>query len=420
MRASNPSFEGLLVALEEARRLTLDLVELANDDELRHAFHPDFSPIGWHLGHIAMFEELWVLQHAHGEEPSRPMESRFFDPALTPKENRGDLPSRGWLLSHAAEVRRRTVEALAFDASRNADRPGAFSGARSELSRDLFVYRLILDHELQHAETIAVVLRQRRRSRREAAADRFGLPVSAPPCPERPPLRFEEAEVIVGNADPLVGYDNERPPATIRLPAFELDARPVTNGDWLQFVKDGGYARRELWCDDGWAFRSAARIDRPFYWDRAGSDFVLRAFAGDVPLPLSHPVEGVSAWEADAFARWSEKRLPSEAEWEHAARTLSGAESAFGMRVGGTWPVSSGADLLGNVWEWTADAFAPYPGFTADPYPEYSQLWFDGAHRVLRGGSWATHRRHLRPSFRNWYPPHSRAIFSGLRCARSI
>jgi gamma-glutamyl hercynylcysteine S-oxide synthase len=235
-------------------------------------------------------------------------------------------------------------------------------------------------------------------------------------------------------------YDNERPAHELELPAFEIDRTPVSNGAYLEFVENGGYTRRELWSEEGWAWREQEGIERPLYWNAAGG---CRSFERIEPLDPGHPVMHVSWYEADAFARFAGKRLPTEAEWEKAASwdSESGTKRrfpwgeeppdashanldqlAFGPAPAGAYPAGAapcGAlGMIGDCWEWTGSEFGPYAGFEAFPYPEYSQVFFGEGYRVLRGGAWVTRPRAIRNTFRNWDFPQRRQIFSGFRCAR--
>jgi iron(II)-dependent oxidoreductase len=261
-----------------------------------------------------------------------------------------------------------------------------------------------------------------------------------------------------GNDDRFV-YDNELPARVVSVPAFKIDRAPVTNEEFARFVAEGGYARRELWDEEGWAWREREGWEHPLYWlcdgasrqtrsQSASSDpssWRVRAMFGEEPLPPDHPVSGVSWYEAEAYARWAGKRLPTEVEWERAASWDDEKRSKrlyawgddeptdelcnFDLRRWGTTPVGAfpaGAspvgclDMTGNVWEWTSSKFAGYPGFRAFPYPEYSEVWFDEDHRVLRGGSWATDASVLRTTFRNFFRRHFRIAFAGLRCASDL
>lgn len=443
MSPDSLSFEQVLADFQEARARMLTLTALLNDAELRGFFVEGFSPPGWHLGHVALFEERWILKQGDDRASSPVSEPRFsaalFDPLQSEKQLRGQLPPRDALRQWVDEVRTRSLERLSEDAHQLAREPSASFSSRPELLRNFFVYRLVIDHELQHCETVALILRNRPNASREAAARWFRWEPrerlqSGPeprddngrsPYPRGDqntnpkPLRFEPGQVLCGEASRIKGYDNERPPALREFRAFELDALPVSNAQWLEFIKAGGYREARWWSEEGWAFKEREGVEHPFWWRKDGEDYFLQGFSGDVPLPLNHPVEGISAHEAEAYARWVGKRLPSEAEWEYAAQSSAAlVEPHCGMRQGGTRALGESAELLGNVWQWTQDTFAPYPGFKPDPYPEYSQLWFDGGHRVLKGGSWASHPRFVRPAFRNWFHSHIRAPFAGLRCAR--
>lgn len=397
--------EALAGELEATRRLTLRLVAAASDEELRTAWHGDFSPVGWHLGHVAAFEAGWVLERAHGEPPLPAAVRERFDPRATPKPRRTELPVRAALLELARDVRRRTLGHLASDAAR---------GARGTLVDGGYVYRFVLAHEQQHAETMATVLRLRPAPSRE----RSGFPLPAPgPFRRRAPLHVPGGSAMIGSARPDA-YDNERGTHEVQLEPLDLDGQPATNADWLEFIASGGYLRRELWSEAGWAWLARARVCAPSTWLAAPRGHLLRAMGGDAPLPLSHPVEGVAAFEAEAYARFRGGRLPTEAEWEAAAHLAVDASPRLGLVCGATRAVGEAPDLLGNVWEWTASTFAPYPGFRPFPYDGYSATWFDGCHRVLRGGSWATQARVATPTFRNWYPPGWREMFAGVRVAR--
>ncbi len=228
------------------------------------------------------------------------------------------------------------------------------------------------------------------------------------PSPDGPPRVACGGEVAVpggvftlGSTDPWA-YDNERPAHEVDLPAFHVDRALVTNAEYAAFVDAGCYRDRALWSDEGWQRREAEDAVAPLTWRPAGTSYVHRRFDRIEPLPLQEPVQHVSFHEAEAYARWVGKRLPTEPEWEKAVKTR-----------GGELEHASGA-----VWQWTSSAFGGYPGFRAYPYAEYSEVFFGDAYRVLRGGSWVTDPLVARPTFRNWDLPQRRQIFSGIRCAR--
>jgi iron(II)-dependent oxidoreductase len=379
----------LATDLAACRAATLALFARIERALFRVQLHPGFSPLGWHLGHIAYTEALWL--HAGGQGVTRAHEARAFAVDGLAKAERVAIPEAEEIFDYVARARRATLARLADPAA----------------ALDERLWRFVLQHEAQHAETATFL---------HALAARADAPAAI--APDARPLdyvRVPGGTARIGS-DAADAMDNERPAHAISLDAFAIGRHPVTQAQFAAFIEDGGYRRRALWSDAGWAWRAHEAVERPLHW---------RADAPD------HPVCGVSAHEADAFARWAGARLPTEQEWEHAARGLvSSAEHAgFGGIRGGTIPVGSAAegrsadgahDLLGNVWEWTASIFGPYSGFRAWPYEGYSKAWFDGRHRVLRGGSWATRPAALRPSFRNWYVPETRQILAGFRCARNL
>lgn len=369
------------------RAATLALFARVETELFRVQLHPDYSPLGWHLGHIAYAEALWLLD---GGETT-PALARVFAVDGLPKAERIHIPDGPATLDYVARVRQATLLRLADPAA----------------VLDAALWRFVLQHEAQHAETTSFLL---------ALAERTGT--AAEISPDTRPLAFvgvPGGPAAIGHAGPEA-LDNERDAHSVEVRAFQLARQPATQAQFAAFMADGGYRRRGLWSERGWAWREAAAVARPHHW-RAGAP--------------DHPVAGVSAHEAEAFCRWVGARLPTEFEWEHAARGLvvsTGCGNIGGVHLGttpvGRFPAGRSADgaddLLGNVWEWTASSFAPYSGFRAWPYPGYSQAWFDGRHRVLRGGSWATRRFALRRSFRNWYVPETRQIFAGFRCARDL
>jgi iron(II)-dependent oxidoreductase len=423
--------------LEKVRARTLALVEPLSEDALNRVHDPLMSPVVWDLGHIAMFEDLWLAQQAFGTPPLLDGLDRIYDPFTAARSERGDLPylRSETCLDYMRAVRGRTLELLA-SADLSPDARPLLGGG--------FVYELILRHEQQHSETILQTLQLMTsdvytpRRVHAAAAPDPGRPRDMLVVPEGP---FEMgAQAALGGSG--FSYDNERVRHEVELPAFQIDPTPVTNGDFIAFVEDGGYEREELWSEDGRRWLEKGRR-LPRYWSRDGDRFTVRSFGDVEAVDPARPLCHVSWYEACAFARYAGKRLPTEAEWEKAASWDSATQAkrlfpwgdepptperanldqlAFGTApagayAGGASPCDA-VQMLGDVWEWTASGFEPYPGFEAFPYPEYSEEFFGGPYRVLRGGSWATQPEAVSNTFRNWDHPERRQIFAGLRCAK--
>jgi len=424
--------ERITELLREARARTVRLIEPLSDDDLLTQHDPLMSPIVWDLGHIAHFEELWLTRNVHGAVEFGEMPG-MYNPFEHPRRARGalDLPGREDVLEILAEVRGRVLD--------NLDTLDLEAG--DPLLRDGYVYAMVAQHEYQHDETILQTLQLKRgepyRAPRSIAVPEPSLNVAIGST-----VRFPGGEVRVGTDDRRVAYDNERPRHVVRLAPFRIDVAPVTNGQYVAFIADGGYRRRELWSDAGWAWREAESAVAPKYWRREGSQWHARAFDRTGPVDPRRPVCHVSYHEADAFARWAGKRLPNEFEWEAAAGfdpatgeqrpfpwgdapwspALANLDQlAFETAPVGAYPANVSPvgcyGMIGDVWEWTSSDFHGYPGYETFPYPEYSEVFFGSEYKVLRGGSFATRPGVIRNTFRNWDYPMRRQIFSGFRCA---
>ncbi|HMI82175.1 MAG TPA: SUMF1/EgtB/PvdO family nonheme iron enzyme [Solirubrobacterales bacterium] len=356
-------------ALSEARERTLALVEPLDDEQLNRVYSPILSPLAWDLGHIANFEELWLVRTIGGREPLHGELGRFYDAIENPRKIRGELPilRDAELRSYMADVRERALYVLE-DVEIGPD-------VEDPLLRDGFVYEMLLAHELQHNETMLQLLQLVEGY--EPMRAEFAPPLQ--PVPDQPEaVRVEAGEHAIGAPDRGFAYDNERSCHCVELAAFEIDRTPASNGAYISFMEATG-------------------AEPPTYWERDGEGWVDVSRGARAPVDPAQPVIHVSWHQADAFARWAGKRLPSEHEWEAARDQLDG---------------------LGHGWEWTSSDFLAYPGFEAFPYREYSEVFFGDEYKVLRGGAWATHPRVARPTFRNWDLPQRSQIFAGLRCAR--
>lgn len=394
--------DNLRDAMTRCRQATLRQFDGVDDATYRAQAHPDFSPMGWHLGHIGFTEELWLLRHLAGAKPLQPQYHQLYAADGLPKTERVNLPSFQETCQYLQQVREKVFAYL--DVAPLADQ------AR--------LWWFLLQHESQHGETIAIVHRLQTRQ-----------PSPVLDCSSPPP--FDSIEIPGGcfemGSHAIDALDNERPQHTVEVSSYRIDRYPVTCGQYRQFIEAGGYDNSRYWTKAGWQWLQRQTVRQPLHWsDNRGFD--------------NHPVSGVSWYEASAYAQFAGKRLPTEAEWEKAARwnsqTQLSQRFSWGEDLpeahhcnhngdrGGTTPVHAYADnvspvgcadMMGNVWEWTTTPFEGYEGFEFFPYKGYSQAYFDGEHYVLRGGSWATRPWGLRGAFRNWYHPHVREIFAGFR-----
>jgi iron(II)-dependent oxidoreductase len=420
--------------LLEARERTLLLVAQLTDADLRRQHDPLMSPILWDLGHIAHFEELWLTRNLDGSIEFVEMPG-LYNPFEHPRSTRGGLALPGFRSSRAVmdEIRGRVLARLA----------SVEFGGTEPLLREGFVYRMVLQHEYQHDETILQTLQLKQ------GAPYKPLLRWEPPAPAREGrapgemVRFPGGTVEVGTDDRSVAYDNERGRHAVDVAPFWIDVDPVTNQDFIVFIAAGGYATREYWSEAGWRWRTESGASAPQYWSLSDSGWVTRTMDRSGPVDPRHPVCHVSYHEAEAFARFAGKRLPTEVEWETAAswdaatgtkRTYPWGDQPADRTLAnldqlsfGTAPIGSYArnvsplgcrGMIGDVWEWTASDFLPWPGFQSFPYREYSEAFFGSEYKVLRGGSWATRPGAIRNTFRNWDYPIRRQIFSGFRCAR--
>jgi gamma-glutamyl hercynylcysteine S-oxide synthase len=419
--------------LTEARARTMLLLSPLTDEELRTQHDPLMSPILWDLGHIAYFEELWLTRNLQGAIQFVEMPG-LFNPFEHPRSERGLLPLPQ--LAHCREIMDEIRErVLARLQTTDLD-------AHDPLLRDGYVYQMVLQHEYQHNETILQTL-QLKQGRPYSPPSRYPLPPEGSALPEGQMSRFPGGTVEIGTEDRRVAYDNERDKHEVELAPFWIDVHPVTNGDFVDFIEAGGYKDRAYWSDAGWNWLQSSGAIAPKYWTRVNGVWTSRSMDRVGSVPAYHPVCHVCYYEAEAYARYAGKRLPTEAEWETAAswdprsgtkrvfpwgdhpssRELANVDQLmFGTTPAGSYPENVSpigcSGMIGDVWEWTSSDFLPYPGFESFPYKEYSEEFFGTTYKVLRGGSWATRPGAVRNTFRNWDYPIRRQIFSGFRCAR--
>jgi gamma-glutamyl hercynylcysteine S-oxide synthase len=434
-----PSKQAIADLLTEARERTFVLISGLSDEDLHRQHDPLMSPIIWDVGHIAHFEELWLTQNLAGTIEFSEMPG-LYNPFEHPRATRASLalPTLAQMTERLIEIRSRVFDRLESLEWNDAN----------PLLKDGYVYHMVLQHEYQHNETILQTLqlkkgepyRAPRRIDVAARGDSSGLSRSTDTDGM---VSFNGGRVTIGTGDRSAAYDNERPQHEVRLRPFLIDRAPVTNGQYLEFISDGGYQQGKLWSKAGQRWISETGAVAPKYWFRDGSSWLSRTMDLTRAIDPSRPVCHVCYYEAEAFANWSGKRLPTELEWEAAASWDQSAQAARAFPWGDsvssaklanidqlsfdTAPIDSydrnvspiGCyGMIGDVWEWTSSDFNGYPGFQSFPYKEYSEEFFGSEYKVLRGGSWATRPGAIRNTFRNWDYPIRRQIFSGFRCAR--
>jgi iron(II)-dependent oxidoreductase len=429
------SIASIELAMKDARQRTLELVDGLDDDQLIGPKLAIVNPMLWEIGHVAWFHEHFILQRGHGRAPISDRAQGIYDSIAITHEERWDLPllSRADTLAYMAEVQDQLLERLCGQVA---------------TMDDSYLYQFTTFHEDMHDEAFTW-------SRQTLAypTPSFALATT----PGRP--ADAEAGPLKGDADvpggtfllgalgdaPFV-FDNEKWCHPVAVEPFSIARAPVTNEAFAAFVDDGGYEREDLWTDNGWDWRVKANAHHPVYWRRDGAGgWSMRSFDEWHALPPHRPAIHVNWFEASAWCRWAGRRLPTEREWEVAAL---GMPSRSGDRLGDNkrrypWgnnvpeigrcnldgrslgcvdvaalPETDSAfgcrQMLGNVWEWCADPFTPYPGFAADAYKEYSQTLF-GHTRVLRGGGWATRSRMVTGLYRNFFGPERQDVFAGFR-----
>jgi ergothioneine biosynthesis protein EgtB len=413
---------------ERVRRTTLDLAAPLDVEDTVVQSMPEASPTKWHLAHTTWFFETFLLGRLDGYQPHHPEFNYLFNSYYNAIGPRHCRPKRGLLsrptLDQVIAYRRAVDDRLL----------GALAKGSFDSKNDRAALVLGLHHEQQHQELIVTDIKHL-----------FGTNPLQPAYPPAAPrgngtnprgargrsatgavqtgwTRFSEAIVSIGHDGSAFAFDNERPRHRRLVPAFEIANRPVTNGEYLEFIREGGYRRPELWLSDGWNTVQQEGWTGPLYWYE--DDERLYTLAGVRPIDPDEPVCHVSYYEADAFARWAGARLPDEAEWEKAADGAGAAgpfleDSRFHPLPAGGEEASSPVAMLGNTWEWTRSPYTAYPGYVQPPgaFGEYNAKFMCNQ-LVLRGGSCATPRSHIRVTYRNFFQPEARWQFMGLRLAR--
>lgn len=410
---TSPSGAGLQSRYEAVRARTLLLIEgLSAEDALAQSM-PDASPAKWHLAHTSWFFEVMILARRPDYQPVDPVHDRLFNSYYEAIGERVARPERGLMTRPSLEA------VLAYRHEIDARMAARLADGLDE--QEAYLFELGLNHEQQHQELMLTdILHLFSRSPLD--------PVYREPPAPRPAARegggwtdFDGGVVAIGADGAAFAFDCERPEHEVMLRPFRLANRPVTNGEWSAFIEDGGYERPALWLSDGWATVQAQGWSAPLHWRRASDGWREFTLHGLLPLDGEAPVCHVSWYEADAYARWAGKRLPTEAEWERAARLTDSPPRSDGWLTPRPATGAGLSQMTGEVWQWTASPFTSYPGFQPTPgtASEYNGK-FMANQIVLRGGSFATPEDHLRPSYRNFFYPHQRWQFMGLRLAEDL
>jgi gamma-glutamyl hercynylcysteine S-oxide synthase len=446
--------------LDRSRARSIGLTtQVLDEPELLAQHSRLMSPLVWDLAHVGNYEELWLLREAAGVAAMRPELDDIYDAFEHPRATRPSLPllPPAEAADYLGLVRRKVLDALDRLPLQAGSEPPTRGGAarsggvalegrtggrapRSGLLEAGFVFGMVLQHEHQHDETMLATHQLRRGDPVFPATDALPSPAALVTSAE---VLVPAGPFTMGTSTDRWALDNEGPAHQVELASYHIDTVPVSNAAYRAFVEAGGYDDQRLWSPAGWRWRCESGKRSPAFWVREGGTWLRRRFARVEPLPEDEPVQHVCWFEADAYARWAGRRLPTEAEWEKAAswdpatRTKTRfpwgddaptdehanlGQTRFRPAPAGSFPRGAspcGAlQMVGDVWEWTATEFTGYPGFRSFPYREYSEVFFDDGYRVLRGGCWATDPLACRTTFRNWDHPIRRQIFAGFRTAR--
>lgn len=432
------SADTLISHIQDTRSRLLELVKDLDDDQIFGPLLETVNPPIWEIGHVAWFQEKWISRNLDKIPSIRGGVDDLYNSFEVRHDWRWDLelPSRKETLTYLEDVLRNSINRV------NSDQPN---------SKETYFYLLAIFHEDMHGEAITYT-RQALSYPAPKLRELDGYPEKAN---QDESFHLSDVDIPAGTfylgavPDSNFVFDNEKWVHPIASERFSISNTPVTNQQFQEFVNDGGYRNHTLWSPEGWEWRTRTKANWPIYWEpESNGVWVYRWFDQWLPIPPYHPVIHVNWYEANAYCKWAGRRLPTEAEWEVAAGSddqilVNGLPDSKSLYPWGSEPISierSNLDslnlgtmdvrrcpsgdsifgcrqMIGNVWEWTADEFWPFPGFIMDPYREYSAPWF-GNHKILRGGCWATRSRLIRNTWRNFFLPHRRDIFAGFRTCK--
>ncbi|HIF50737.1 MAG TPA: ergothioneine biosynthesis protein EgtB [Thiotrichaceae bacterium] len=376
----------LLGELQLLQREVIDIVRAIADENYPQQFHPDLSPIGWHLGHCVYTESYWIREELFNQETTDELLKHLYAPKLSNKQFRGSaLPEKTELLEWATITQSENIALL---------ESGFVNNKSHQLLENNYLIHFLIQHYSQHIETMCMVLTEMQIKQLKTIFTTTNNLVAIKPISK---IQIIEAGSYNIGSNEKNGYDNERPAQSINLNNYKISTHPVSNAEYLYFIEDGAYSAKQYWSDDGWQWINKNKYKQPHHWHlQNDNNYYGVNHQGAYELEEGHPVHGLSYFEAEAYAKWIGARLPHEYEWEAAARENYLEQTSL-------------------VWEWCSNTFHPYENFSAYPYEGYSAPYFDEKHYVLRGGSSYTKKQINRASFRNYYTADKRHMFAGMR-----
>ena len=373
--------------LQLLQKEVIDIVSAISEKNYPQQFHPDLSPIGWHLGHCIYTESYWIREQLLNQQSIDEALKSLYVPELSKKQSRGAaLPDKHELVEWARTIQTENIELL-ISAIHNP--------VPHQLLENNYLLYFLIQHYSQHIETMHMVLTemQLQQLNGDVALGKKLIPGK----PDVGTKTIAAGIYNIGSDEKSHAYDNEQPTHSVSLSEYTISTRPISNGEYLQFIVEGVYSEKKHWSGEGWQWINKNQYKHPHHWRLCNNDHYFGVnHNGIYALEESHPVYGISYYEALAYANWVGARLPHEYEWEMMAINNSQKQTSL-------------------VWEWCSNTFHPYKNFSAYPYKAYSVPYFDEKHYVLRGGSIYTKEHIKRPSFRNYYTPDKRHIFAGFR-----